>query len=640
MTVRQYALGVVVSVGVAVTGVLWYQNRMPYIAGEDVTACVAAAVERQWVTDWITPSYTTTVFRKASDLVLAADLMRKAVTNGNVIYLDANTWADGGLDMKVSHAWSGSPWSTNGGTASLATPVSTFINGIALADEITPYSITTNIVEVKHQNIYIVSQTSTTYPNWPSTGRTNGTIFTYQINPVWGMGEYVDGTESGTGWQPIWFNEWVSDLWSTYDHSSENVWVNYSGDVVGDYFSWYYYDVGVVTIAYHNSYSPSTYVTNYIIVNSSTNMPLYAHGQPNDAKPDVTAFKSLIGGTNSWWAYNGFNEPYNMNQVETNGRPIYTITTNGLSQLRKIATNMVRTVDFDFACSNNAVTATIHGSGMWDAIYTDYSSSWEDFDALWVNAVTAINNGVGLSFSTNKLTTLQTTTTGYTANMHIRRTDEFDVTFTNYQHLAGLSFSNRRFEYTIPSIPVEAYTNGYIKRMRVYVQYEVTGGMHLPSKDTMLRMDGGWWNIPVTYSHVSRTDENVEDRFGWDYTFGDGTPSFDMPADMNDDVEVCVYSLATNRVWVLVADVAAPTTPPAFTLGPSDLVSSSYTYPQPEYGLSSIGGFLTSDDHGVRFKGYSASIVHSALVVDWDFKLFGANYTPASYSPPWVTNAP
>jgi hypothetical protein len=633
MTVRQYALGVVVSAGVTISGVLWYQNRMPYIAGEDITACVAAAVERKWVTDWITPAYTTTVFRKASDLILAADLMRKAITNANVIYLDAGTWADGGLDMAVSHTWSGSPYNTNTvGTAFLEAPVSTFMNGIALADKVTPYSITTNIVEVLHQNLVIVSQTPTTYPDWPSTGRTNGTIFTYQINPVWGMGEYTDGNAN---WQPIWFNEWASDLWSTWHEGTETIWANNSGDVIGDYFNYSYFDEGVVTIGYHNSYSPSTYTTNYVVINASTNLPLYAHGQPDDKMPDVEKIKPLIGNTNSWWAYKGFNEPYTMNQVETNGRPLYFITTNGLNQLRKLATNMVRTVQFDFPCSNRAVTAQIIGLGMWNAIHIDYSSTFDDFDALWANAVTAINSGVGLSIITNTLTTLKGTTTGYAANMHIRAEDEFGVIFTNYQHLAGLSFSNRRFEFTIPSIPVVAYTNGYISRMRVYVQYEVTGEMGLPSKDQMLRMDGGWWNLPVTYSYLkTKTDENLEDRFGWDYTFGGGTPSFDVPADeSDDDAQYNVYSLATNRVWVLVADVASPTNPPSFTLGPSDLVSASYTYPQPKYGLSS------TNSHGVRFKGYAASIAHSALVIDWDFKIFGdTDYVPEAYKPAWTTN--
>jgi hypothetical protein len=620
---------------------------MPYIAGEDITACVAAAVERKWVTDWITPAYTTTVFRKASDLVLAADLMRKAITNANVIYLDPRTWDEvSGLDMAVSHTWSGSPYNTNTvGTAFLEAPVSTFMKGIALSDMVIPYTyvtntiVTTNQPSVTYTNLYIVSQTNTVTPNWNDTGRPTGTVFR------WGKDEYgvEQYTDDAVGWTPIVLDQWDWGWWSTLYVDTPSYWGTADGSLVGTYHRLDAADPGEVVIAYHNTVTntPLITTTNYIVTRyGGTNLLLYAHGQPSDMTPDVPRIKPLLGNTNSWWEHNGFSTPYNMNQVETNSRPLYFITTNGLNQLRKLATNMVRTVQFDFPCSNRAVTAQIIGSGMWDAIYIDYSSTFDDFDALWVNAEAAINSGVGLSIITNTLTTLKGTTTGYAANMHIRRTDEFGVTFTNYQHLAGLSFSNRRFEFTVPSIPIEAYTNGFISRQRVYVQYEVTGEMGLPSKDAMLRMDGGWWNIPVTYSNLkTKTDENVEDRFGWDYTFG-GTSSFDVPANENDpNATYNVYSLATNRVWVLVADVVSPTTPPSFTLGPSNLVSASYTYPQPKYGLSSIGGFFTYDDHGVRFKGYAASIAHSALVIDWDFKIFGdTDYVPEAYKPAWTTN--
>jgi hypothetical protein len=625
-------MGVVVSAGVTITGVLWYQNRMPYIAGEDITACVAAAVERKWVTDWITPSYTTTVFRKASDLVLAADLMRKAITNANVIYLDPRTWDEvSGLDMAVSHTWSGLPYSIGNQeyfrSITLATPLSTFMNGIALADKVTPYSITTNIVEVLHQNLVIVSQTPTTYPDWPSTGRTNGTIFTYQINPVWGMGEYTDGNAN---WQPIWYNEWVSDLWSTYSISGENVWVNYSGSVTGDYSSGYYYDEGIVTIGYHNSYSPSTYTTNYVVINASTNLPLYAHGKPGDKMPDVEKIKPLIGNTNSWWAYKGFNEPYAMNQVETNGRPLYFITTNGLNQLRKLATNMVRTVDFDFPCSNNAVTWSTAAS----PIVQWYSNTSNDLDTVWSSAVTAMQSGVAVTNYTEVKTTLLGHITDYDASTFLLTGYMYG---TNYNHFAYVGISNRRFEYTMPTIPVLAYTNGYIKRMRVYVQYEVTGPQYMTSLYNLRYYLRYVHNTPPLYTptegFATKTDENVADRLGWDYTFGTGTPSLDVPTNITDDISFDVSALATNRVWVLVADVNNPTTPPSFSLGPSDLVSAAYTYPEPNYGYNW--------DFAVQYraKRYYTYIVHSALVIDWDFKIFGdTEYVPEAYKPAWTTN--
>jgi hypothetical protein len=664
MTIRQYALGVVVSAGVTITGVLWYANRMPYIAGEDITACVAAAVERKWVTDWSTPAYTTTVFRKASDLVLAADLLRKAVTNASVVYLDPGTWSDGGLDMAVSHTWDGLSYAIvnqndgvpyNKRTISLATPVSTFMNGIALSDRIIPYTYSTNTVIVTNQvpvvrtNLYIVSQTNTVNPDWAVTDRPTGTVFTYltagQNHPLGyqvNYNGYYSGVEpqytSSGGWTPIRLDIWSKGKWATAFYPGPKYWGTADGSLVGTYRRLGGTYPGEVVIDYHSSYvlnPPLITTTNYIVTRyGGTNLFLYAHGQPGDVAPDVAKITPLLGNTNSWWAYKGFNEPYAMNQIETNGRPLYFITTNGLNQLRKLATNMVRTVQFDFPCSNNVVTWRAD----YDPVVTSYSGNSNGYDTLWTSAVSAMHSAGGTNYTEVK-PSLQNHVTDYNANMRII----FQSNPTNWEHVAGMDIINRRFEYTVPTIPIEAYTNGYVKRMRVYVQYEVTGAISMPSVSwmkTLLRTVYDGWNggYTVTDEFLTKTDENVADRFGWEYTFG-GTPSFDVLTNINEDVWLSVHSLATNRIWVLAADVTSPITPPAFTLGPSDLVAETYTYPQPDYGANFYRTWYGYSPMGLRYKTYYTSIVHSALVIDWDFKIFNTtDYVPEAYTPAWVTN--
>jgi hypothetical protein len=110
MTLRQYALGVVISSTCIIGGVLWYDRANPDIRAEDIAACIGAGAERKWVTDWLPSTNIVTSTIKSSDILKACSLLRDAITHANVIYLDAGTWSDDGLDMNYSPTFTNSSW--------------------------------------------------------------------------------------------------------------------------------------------------------------------------------------------------------------------------------------------------------------------------------------------------------------------------------------------------------------------------------------------------------------------------------------------------------------------------------------------------------------------------------------------------
>jgi hypothetical protein len=82
-------------------------------------------------------------------------------------------------------------------------------------------------------------------------------------------------------------------------------------------------------------------------------------------------------------------------------------------------------------------------------------------------------------------------------------------------------------------------------------------------------------------------------------------------------------------------DVANPVTNPVITIGPDDLIDSSYfstTPPQTYYDLVYPLGQANYDRY------CETRITHSALVIDWNFKLFGSTpYTPIETNrPAWI----
>jgi hypothetical protein len=610
VNVTRYALGVVVSTTCLVTGVLWYDRARPEIRAEDVATCIAAGVERKWVTDWIPSTNTVTSTIKASDLVLAATLLRAAITSADVIYLDPGTWSDGGLDMAYGLAFTNQCWSfvTNDLVVVLKTPESFSINGIALADKAMPVmvftntiTLTTNQVYAVHTNLVIVSQTNT-LPDWNAYGRSNGTVFVWNNDQYWGWC-YTEASIHEEN-SPIF--HYYDGQWATW--TAFQWWQPPAGSPVGTYVSPDELP-GSVEIGWHDSFvvTPLIITTNVTTTTyGGTNMPLYAAlGTP----ANLASWAGLIGGTNSWWAYAGFGAlPYLLQDVETiSGRGRYTVEMKNLDQLRKLATNMVRTVDFDFAVvgTNRSFSGYTFNTNNYYAADLDIEKAYHALPALLIsvettNAVTGIT-GV-MAFESSAVQTIDDT----------QGEDTIGVVY---------DYANRQCTFS-PSLPLVAFTNGYIKRMRVYAACE--------SRSPYAYICGT--NNGFRTYEQSTYGENNAQTYGWPVTFGDAT-SDGLPWQLFALEEVEVGYLTTNHVWSLVGDVTSPTSMPVFVVGPTNLIDNSYFGAVPPLCFTQFG-----EQQHYYYRNCETRITHSALVIDWDFKLFGSTpYVPIETNrPAWI----
>jgi len=620
MTLTRYALGVVVSTTCLVTGVLWYDRARPEIRAEDVAACIAAGAERKWVTDWVPSTNTVTSTIKASDLLLAATLLRAAIASADVIYLDAGTWSDGGLDMAYGLAFTNQCWSlrtnnpvTEARWIELKSPESVFINGIALADKYMPITVftntitlTTNQVYAVHTNLVIVSQTNT-FPDWANYGRTNGTVFVWNIDPDFG----ACYKEAGMPYEnyPIYLS--YDDQWVTY--TAYTLWQPPAGSPVGTYISPEGWSTGSVEIAWHNSFviTPLLITTNVTVTTiGGTNMPLYAAlGTP----ANIPAWTNLVGGKSSWWEYAGFGAlPYILQDVETiSGRGRYTIETKNLTQLRTLATNMVRTVDFDFAVvgTNRTFSGYTFNTNDYHAEDLDIETAYHALPALLVSVET-----------TNAVTGITGVMAAEDSAIGTIDDDMGENTFA-----VVYAFMNRQCTFS-PSLPLVAFTNGYVKRMRVYIACESRS----PYVYTCATNTGVNTYAQATYG------ENDAQTYGWPVTFG-GNPTDALPYQLappsNGTALVDVGYLTTNHVWSLVGDITSPTSMPVFVIGPTNLIDNSYFDAVPPLCLTQFG-----EKQHYYYRYCETRIIHSALVIDWDFKVFGSTpYVPIETNrPAWI----
>jgi hypothetical protein len=805
VNVKRYALGVVVSATCIVGGVLWYDRVLPSITGEDVAACIAAGVERKWVTDWVEPpTNTVTAWMRASDLEKAADLLRDALMNANVIYLDPDTWSDGGPDMSVGLAYAGQSWSlvTNyyvsySGVTSYwlevvaQTPESYFINGVSLADKYIPvtvvtsnFSIVTNQAYAIHTNLVIVAQTNTTGPNWADAGRTNGTVFR------WNGSGYEDRETSYPDfpWDPIardGYGWTTAHLWDYLWY-----WSTLTDSPVGTYYPLHLDggQTGTVEIAWDDTYevTPLITTTNMTLTyHGGTNMPLYAKlGMP----PDYAAWGGLVDGASSWWEYADFGtDPYWLLDVEKPGGTLtapvgtgrYTIETKNLAQLRQLATNMVRTVQFDFPVTGtNRVFIGDDGTNIYSAVDLDVAAGYAAIPGMIVGTVatSAITSIIGEmasedsqiqtidevwaftepDFSTNPAVTRHLysivtnqayaehtnlyiksqymaadaspnwsdtgrtngTVFTWTNNAYFNVPDDLEegaswsgidedgtqyipsscgetwattngnpyvgiykrvwvpdcggdftsswveidwhdsvvidpiITTTNYvwsypwTRAWGLGFRNSNLAFRQTAIPIEAFTNGYIARMRVYVAAETRSPYTYPARTNYVSSSESYTFAPLLYG------ENKGQTYGWDINFGATTedqlptqieaPEPKAISDAHYGYRAEVGYLTTNYVWSLVYDETNPTTNPVITIGADPFVDSSYfsTEPPLSYTVDDWDHIVSVED--AQMKEYarlcSTRIVHSALVIDWNFRLFGAApYVPIETNKPaWL----
>ncbi|MBM3120290.1 MAG: hypothetical protein FJ006_12245 [Chloroflexi bacterium] len=696
MTLKQYALGVFVSTTCIISGLLWYDRQyIQDVRAEDIAACIAAGVERKWVTDWATPETNiVTAYAKASDLEIAASDMRAAIMSADVIYLDGDTWADGGLDMAYSLVYTNQSWRLVTNTVinpvsgpkywmdvRANTPEKIRINGIALADKYMPVyvitsniSITTNQVYAEHTNLYIVSQDGTTGPNWADEGRPNGTILYW--NTSLGFGEnYTNVTGEANWWYPVYFyGKWQT--WHLWDHWWG--WSTTSSTPAGVYTPMHHDEgqTGSVVIAWHDSVTvvPLITTTNMTLTyHGGTNMPLYNKlGNP----PDYDFWGSLIGGTNnSWWAYAGYgDQPYWLLDVEKPGGTLATpvgtgkryIETKNLNQIRNLGMDMFRTVQFDFPVTGtNTVFSGLTTNPAYFLWGSDVAIGYASIPAQLVGTTNhvEINTVVGvMAKEASRVATFEDSymtiePSGWETNPDISRvfvsittnvssttTNEFSTT-TNYIWIVDYTraycgeYQNSRKQFS-PTIPLAAYTNGYIGRMRIYVATESRSPYTYPARTNYVLS-----SYQRTYEQLYY-GENQAQTYGWDVTHG-GVPEDALPrsevfpwADFSGGYggNITVAYLTTNFVWSLVYDEVAPTNIPTIVIGPEAFIDESYFATTPPLDYTAVYFYpepIPDKEIRIYYRACETRILHSALVIDWDFKLFGDTpYAPIETNKP------
>jgi hypothetical protein len=183
--------------------------------------------------------------------------------------------------------------------------------------------------------------------------------------------------------------------------------------------------------------------------------------------------------------------------------------------------------------------------------------------------------------------------------------------------------------------------------MRVYVAAETRSPYEYPAGTNYVRSGVPYTFAPLLYG------ENKGQTYGWDINFG-ATPEDQLPtqieapepkaiSDAHFGYRAEVGYLTTNYVWSLVYDGTNPTTNPVITIGADPFVDSSYFSSEPpplSYTVDDQGPLAGVGDR--QRKQYvrlcSTRIIHSALVIDWDFKVFGdEEYVPIETNKPaWI----
>jgi hypothetical protein len=184
-----------------------------------------------------------------------------------------------------------------------------------------------------------------------------------------------------------------------------------------------------------------------------------------------------------------------------------------------------------------------------------------------------------------------------------------------------VAFSNKNFRIWPTGVPIEAYTNGFVKRMRIYIMVEASAPVYNYTYDTLIE----YYSQPINALHSQ--------KYGWNVDYC-GAVS-DLYSDPGSGKFLTGGYVSTNLIWSLVVDVETPTNAPVVWLGPTNLVEAAYFASEPALGYHSTEGW---GDNYLYWNSMNRRITHTALVIDWNFKVFGdAPYVPIETNrPAWM----
>jgi hypothetical protein len=575
MTTRTYTTGIIVSAALAISGVLWYQTRSPYVAGEDVAAVLAdtltllkiasvdtstnavALVSRRWYWQdmsgdnsygqWVgdpeimsTTAFTVTAFRASASIRDASIALHNSVSGwwwystGARYFLDRRTLdgSAGQFDFAVAPAWGTNPVYAIADSYGLgrsnivfnANLIDVDVNAVAIKDRIVTgtnrygYNGSPAVNTLAAASIFGGSQNYSAFTNRLAGAES---WWTYAgISPVSHLLEPVEVLRANAGQAVCLSQDWIDR--TEYDAST-----------------WPY----------------------------KTTEPI-------------------------WFDYNA--ETY---RPGVNINPF--ISKAGLDVFRRVLTNMTRTVEFNPACS---------------VVATSYSYSGTNAMATTTNAIAA---------------TMPITFFGH--NELISSWVAISGSSTNHYTNNVFSASWADLSITPTSIATNYFASGMIDRVRLYAVTEAsTPGIWHPLVWPYTQNE--YLSLSNLNSYVGASlSANQAETYGYPITHC-SLPDIDFPRSAptqpKDWYMTCgrVYEtvtpsyFSTNQVWNLIGDVSHPATPPIFSLAATsharaDLLAPTQTIDVEGYEGSTYRHLTAS------WRYHTMRLSKLMLIVDWSITL-------------------
>jgi hypothetical protein len=580
MTTRTYTTGLIVSAALAISGVLWYQRPSPYVAGEDIAAVLADALELRQITvrqtdftptnivpeymflenryfwrdygdgygawDWQeaiqTTSFTVTAFRAEESIRNATIRLLECVvghawyaypyTSGRE-FLDLRC-PSGALDLSISPRW---------GTNALyrfdldypGHPISNIVFNANLLDvDCSGVTLQDRIVTGTNQYGYTWGGSAAI-----STPLTVGSIFG-------GTQRYDTFTNRLAGAESWWTYAGISPI--SYLLEPVERLLPDAPQAVHLSFEWADFDSLDAFTGWSKEYALSWY--------------------------DPTA----IG----YRAINVHRSPF--------------ITKEGLNVFRHVLTNMTRTVEFQPACWAKWITYSYSGTNAM-VTSTNENTTLGYYGTGW--PITFFDYGV--------MTGNLTSAAGGTTN-------EYPIdTFSAYW---------KDIAFTPMSIGSNYYASGQVSRVRFYIATEASTPrywyppIYTVSASEYLRFTNGL----SAYSGASLA-ANYAETYGYPVTHG-AIPDISLPASPGADPRSWLLRdntgyFTTNQVWNLIGDVTNPPAPPTFTLAASSHARSDLQAPAQ---LIDVLG-PAPDRLTASWRYHTMRLSKIMMIVDWSITL-------------------
>jgi len=581
-----------ISAALAVTGVLWYQDRHPHIAGEDIAECLAAALERRAV--YVAALSTTNLVYSYPTNWPSARVFRGEPEVSPFRVVSNVMFAAGVLRETLSHEWD---------TCSWLAPSATI-----------PPSATPLAVSASTSTPYTVIAPSTTGA---------GTKISAVGPSIWDLA--VVPTIDTRIVRPEGYVQYLRIVQNSIVANATNIPLRHIvipyADITG------YAPVTSATIAaYTNAFSPydSWWRSNFGAASETFIFPSVERIIRTSSRKYLPWGQLSSSWLGSW----------------THTCPNRYITSGALDEIRSLCTNMTALI--------MAPAGLVGTQTLWNVSVgtNNTSDSTKGFD-LYAAAGARVSDTLSGAGTQSAC--------GEPSNLAWFMGDYYELTGDVTNSTAGIQAEIRRCDLTFSRLPVEAYASGMVARVRIYLCAETSPPLgftplHRPHPGDWKPLYDDYFSTNVSSFTAAPLNAHAQRDMGYSLAFADlpsdlfppstnyvaylmdgwnrlATPHFWMSA---------AYPV-TNRVWTLALDATNPSTPPTFTLAPDPAFALSAAYEPTQQ----VAGAVSPTRNVSHFFLYqSIRIVRSIAIVDLNFKHFATpQYAPTTNYPAWTTNS-